>query len=129
MKPTTVVSVTIFTVLSLASVLVSSAPFKVHLVNVSCFFLAFVIGAVTAERYKNFMHRLFTWLLFGAAGLLLWDGMSALVIVKAEFFMGWHSKYPMGLAGILVLHFWVGLICRFLPFNKQRQSTPTARLL
>ena len=129
MKPTTVVSVTIFTLLSLASVAVSGAPFKVHLVNVSCFSLAFVVGAVAAERYKNFMHRLFTWLLFGASGLLLWDGLSALVIVKAELFMGWYLKYPMGLAGILVLHFLVGFICRFKPFNKQRQPTPTARLL
>jgi len=129
MKPATVVSVAIFTVLSLASVAVSGAPFKVHLVNISCFFLAFVVGAVASERYKNFMLRLFTWLFFGASGLLLWDALSALVIVKAEFFMGWYLKYPIGLVGILLLHFGVWLVCRFRPFNKQRQPTRTARLL
>ena len=120
MKPITVASVTIFTVLSLASVAVSGAPVKVHLVDVSCFFLAFVAGAFAAERYKNFMTMLFTWLLLGVVGLLLWDSLSALVIIKAEFFMGWYIKYPMALTGILVLHFFVGLICRFWPFNKQR---------
>ena len=129
MKSTTVVSVAIFTVLSLASVAVSGAPFKVHLVNVSCFFLAFVLGAVAAERYKNSINKPVTWLLCGAVGLLLWDGLSALVIVKAEFFMGWYLKYPIGLVGILLLHFLVWLVCRFGPFNKQRQPTRTAQLL
>ncbi|WP_189484276.1 hypothetical protein [Alishewanella tabrizica] len=129
MKPTTVVSVSIFAMLSLTSVLVSGAPLKVHLVNIFCFFLAFVVGAVAAERYKNSMNRLVIWLLSGAAGLLLWDGLSALVIVKAEFFMGWYLKYPIGLLGILLLHFLVWLVCRFWPFNKQRQPTRTAQLL
>ena len=129
MKPTTVVSIAIFTVVSLASIAVSGAPFKVHLVNVSCFFLAFVVGAVAAERYKNSINKSVTWLLCGVTGLLLWDGLSALVIVKAEVFMGWYLKYPIGLLGILFLHFLVWLICRFWPFNKQRQPTRTAQLL
>jgi hypothetical protein len=123
MKPTVVSSFTIFAVLSALSVALSGAPAKVHVVNIGCFFVAFVVGTVMAERRAGNLIGYIIWVLLGAVGLLLWDILSSFVVVKAEIFMGWYVLYPLGLVGLLALQLLALATSKLQPFNKFRQGT------
>lgn len=123
MKPTVVASFSIFTVLSAFSVALSGAPARVHAVNIGCFFVAFVAGTILAERRAGNLPDHVIWLLLGAVGLLLWDILSAFVVVKAEVFMGWYVLYPLGLVGLVILQLLARATSKFQPFNKFRQGT------
>lgn len=123
MKPTVAASFTIFAVLSAFSVVLSGAPARVHVVNISCFFVAFVAGTVLAERRAGNLPGYVIWVLLGAVGLLLWDILSAFVVVKAEVFMGWYVLYPLGLVGLVALQLLARATSKLQPFNKFRQGT------
>lgn len=123
MKPTVAASFTLFAVLSAFSVALSGAPARVHAVNIGCFFVAFVVGAVLAERRAGNRPGYIIWLLVGAVGLLLWDILSAFAVVKAEVFMGWYVLYPLGLVGLVVLQLVAVATSKLQPFNKFRQGT------
>ncbi len=123
MKPTVAASFTLFAVLSAFSVALSGAPARVHAVNIGCFFVAFVVGTVLAERRAGNLPGYIIWLLVGAVGLLLWDILSAFAVVKAEVFMGWYVLYPLGLVGLVVLQLVAVATSKLQPFNKFRQGT------
>ncbi|MEX1215548.1 hypothetical protein [Saccharospirillum sp.] len=123
MKSTVAASFTLFVVLSVLSLVVSGAPLRVNAVNIGCFFVAFVVGTVLAERRSVGLPGYVIWLLLGAVGLLLWDLLSALVIVKAEVFMGWYIIYPLGLVGLMALQLLAVAISRLQIFKKFRQGT------
>ncbi|WP_157960438.1 hypothetical protein [Marinimicrobium alkaliphilum] len=123
MKPTVAASFTLFVVLSVLSVALSGAPARVHAVNIGCFFVAFVVGTVLAERRAGNLPGYVIWLLVGGVGLLLWDILSAFAVVKAEVFMGWYVLYPLGLAGLVVLQLVAVASSKLQPFNKFRQGT------
>ncbi|WP_226647318.1 hypothetical protein [Microbulbifer variabilis] len=122
MNPTIVTSFLFFIVLSLGSITLSGAPAKVHVVNVVCFFVAFVLGTVVAEKRLSNLPAYIIWLMAGLVGLFSWDVVSSLVIVKAEIFMGWYILYPAGLLGILCLQILARAASKSGPFNKQRQG-------
>ncbi len=94
-----------------------------HAVNIGCFFVAFVVGTVLAERRAGNLPGYVIWLLVGGVGLLLWDILSAFAVVKAEVFMGWYVLYPLGLAGLVVLQLVAVASSKLQPFNKFRQGT------
>ncbi len=123
MKPTVIASFTIFAVLSALSVALSGAPAKVHVVNIGCFFLAFVAGTVLAERRVGNRRHYVIWMLSSAVGLLLWDILSSFVVVKAKIFMGWHVLYPLGLVGLVALQLLALTTSKLQPFTKFRQGT------
>lgn len=122
MNPTIVVSFLFFFVLSLSSIPLSGAPAKVHAANIVCFFVAFVLGTVIAEKRKGDLPIYVIWLVVGLVGLFAWDVVSSLVIVKAEVFMRWYILYPAGLLGILCLQILARVVGKLGPFNKQRQG-------
>lgn len=123
MKPTVAASFTFFAVLSVISVALGGAPARVHAVNISCFFVAFVGGAVLAERRVGNLPSYTIWLVLGVIGLLLWDLLSAFVVAKAEVFMGWYVLYPLGLVGLVLLQILALATSKLQPFNKFRQGT------
>jgi len=118
MNPTIVTSFLFFIVLSLVSLFISGAPVKVHTTNIICFFLAFFLGTVAAEKRLIDLPDYLIWLAAGLVGLFAWDLASSLIIVKAEVFMGWYILYPIGLLGILCLQFLARAIGKYGPFNK-----------
>ena len=123
MKPTVVASFTIVTVLSVLSVALSGPPAIVHAVNIGCFFVAFVVGTVLAERRTGNVPSYVIWVLLGTLGLLLWDILSSFVVVKAEIFMGWYILYPLGLVGLVALQLIAITTSKLQIFNKFRQGT------
>ena len=83
--------------------LVSGAPFRVWAVDAGSFALAFLVPAlVTAGR--EWKEAILWFLGFGLVGILLFDILSSIVIVKREFLMGWYVLYPVGLVALLGLH-------------------------
>jgi hypothetical protein len=93
----------VFLLLSVASLLFwRGAPLRVHVIDITAFFVAFVIPSVLAFDL-SLKKQLAIWLVGGTAGLFLWDIGSAYVIVKRELFMGWPILYPVGLGGLWLL--------------------------
>jgi hypothetical protein len=101
----------------------SGAPFKVHAVNMSALFLAFVIPSIIVN-IKNIKKPFYIWLLGSVIGILLWDTLSAFVIVKRELFMGWYIIYPIGITALVSLQLLVNYINGKLPYNKSFKPTP-----
>ena len=96
----------------------SGSPIKVHAANIFSFFIAFVLGTVAVEyRWFN-LSKLQTWLAFSILGLLVFDLLSALIIVKRELFMGWFVIYPVGITGLVLLQIVTSFLCGKLPYNK-----------
>ncbi|AWF82283.1 hypothetical protein BTJ40_16420 [Microbulbifer sp. A4B17] len=122
MNLTIITSFLFFVVLSLGSLFLSDAPAKVHAVNIACFFVAFFLGTVVAEKRPSDLPTYIIWLVAGLLGLFAWDVVSSLVIVKAGVFMGWYIIYPVGLLGILCLQIMARAASKFGPFNKKRQG-------
>lgn len=117
MKPAIVISFVIFLALSTASVLMSGAPAKVHLVSIASFFLAYFVGAYIAESGLIDKPKWLIWIAAGFVGLLGFDIFSSLVIVKRDFLMGWYVIYPGGLLGLLVLQLFAKWVA--IPYYKQ----------
>ncbi len=84
---------------------------RVHAVDISAFFIAFVVPGVLGFNL-SLKKQLVTWLVGGIIGLFLWDVGSAYVIVKRELFMGWPILYPLGLIGLCLLQVAVKCIDR-----------------
>jgi len=120
MNPTIITSLFFFLVLSLGSLFLSGAPAKVHAVNITCFFVAFVLGTVIAEKRPINLPSYVIWLVAGLLGLFSWDVVSSLVIVKAEIFVGWYILYPVGLLGILCLQIMARAAGKIGLINKQK---------
>jgi hypothetical protein len=70
MNPTIVASFLLFFVLSLGSIALSGAPAKVHAANIVCFFVAFFLGTVVAEKRKSDLPIYVIWLVVGLVGCL-----------------------------------------------------------
>lgn len=111
------ITMVVFLLLSLISVVMSGAPLKVHAVDVSALFIAFVISGLIANN-KETKKQYFVWLFGGVFGLLFWDVLSAYVIVKREIFMGWYIIYPVGLSALFILHSLVNYINKKLSYNQ-----------
>ena len=104
--------INIFLILSGLSLLFwSGAPVRVHAVDITAFFIAFVIPGLLAFNLSP-KKQLAIWFVGGVVGLFLWDVGSAYVIVKRELFMGWPILYPLGLLGLLILQITVKYIDR-----------------
>lgn len=110
-------TVVVFILLSLASIVISGAPLRVHAVNISALLIAFVIPSLIS-KYKANKKQIYIWLFGGIIGLLYWDVLSAFVIVKREIFVGWYIVYPAGIVAILFLQTLVKYINSKLPYNK-----------
>jgi hypothetical protein len=61
--------------LSVLSIAISGAPIRVHVVDISTLFIAFVIPGLIAFN-KEIKNQLSIWLLGAVIGLLLWDVLS-----------------------------------------------------
>ena len=110
-------TVIIFILLSLISLVISGAPLRVHAVDISALFIAFVLPGLFTNKKEN-KKQIYIWLFGGVVGLLYWDALSALVIGKREIFMGWYIVYPVGILAILLLQLLVKYINSKLPYNK-----------
>jgi len=86
---------TLFLLLSLVSIIISGAPDKVHLVDISTLFIAFVIPGLIGMN-KEYKSQFFVWVFGAVIGILYWDILSSYVIVKREIFMYWYIVYPVG---------------------------------
>jgi len=104
------------------SILISGAPFKVHVVDISALFIAFVIPGLIAST-KKAKRPIYIWLVGSIIGLLFWDVFSAYVIVKREIFMGWYFVYPIGVTMLVLLQLLVKYINSKIPYNKPLQGT------
>lgn len=110
--------------ISLVSIVMSGAPVRVHAVDISALFIAFVVPGVLAIN-KNNKKQFYIWLFGAVIGLLYWDVLSAYVIVKKEILMGWYIVYPAGVVVILLLQLLVKFINKILPYNNQlNQDAP-----
>ena len=96
----------------------SGAPIKVHAANMFSFFIAYVLATVAVEYRWFKLSKLQIWLAFSILGLVIFDVLSALVIAKRELFMGWFIIYPVGIAGLVLLHIVASYLCGKLPYNK-----------
>jgi len=96
-------TVVVFIVLSLVFIVVSDAPFKVHAVDISALFIAFVIPSLVINAVKE-KQQLYILLFCAVAGLLFWDILTAYIIVKRDVFMGWYVFYPVGFLVLFMLH-------------------------
>jgi hypothetical protein len=93
----------VFVLLSILSLLIwNGPPLRVHAVDITAFFFAFVVPGLLA-LYTGPKKEVIVWLLGGAVGIFLWDAGSALVMLKRELFMGWYVLYPLGLIGLVLL--------------------------
>lgn len=101
----------VFLLLSLISVVMSGAPLKVHAVDVSALFIAFVIPSVITNKNGS-KNPLLIWLLGSIVGILYWDIVAAYVIVKKELFMSWYIVYPVGISLIILLQITTKYISR-----------------
>lgn len=120
MNPTIITSFLFYILLSLVSILISGAPVRVHIANIVCFFIAFFLSTVAAEKRLIELPVYIIWLVVGLVGLFVWDVASSLVIFKAEVFMGWYIIYPIGLLGILCLQILACAIGEHGPFKKRQ---------
>jgi hypothetical protein len=93
----------IFLFLSLLSLLFwSGAPLRVHAVDITAFFIAFVIPGILGFNL-SLKKQLVIWFVGGIIGPFLWDVGSSYVVEKRELFMGWTILYPLGLIGLCLL--------------------------
>jgi hypothetical protein len=76
--------------------MISGAPPRVHAVDISTLFIAFVVPGLMGIN-KEYKSQLFVWLFGAAIGMLYWDIFSSYVIVKKEIFMYWYIVYPIGI--------------------------------
>ncbi|RHW74674.1 hypothetical protein [Colwellia sp. RSH04] len=123
MKSSIFISITIFSLLSFCSIYMSGAPIKVHAINIFSFFIAFVLATVAVEYRWFKLSKLQTWLAFSILGLVVFDVLSSLVIVKRELFMGWFIIYPVGIAGLVSLQILASFLCGKLPYKKINKDT------
>ena len=101
----------------------SGAPARVHAVDISALFIAFVVPGLIVKNKK----KLYIWLFGAVIGLLYWDVLSASVIVKREILMGWYIVYPVGAIAILLLQFITKYINSKLPYNKSFKTDAAKR--
>ncbi len=113
----------IFIIFSAISIAISGAPIRVHVVDISALFIAFVAPGFIA-RNKEIKTQFYIWLLGAVIGLFAWDILSAYIIAKREIFMGWFIIYPIGIVGLVLLQVAVKYINSKLPYNKASQPTP-----
>ena len=113
----TSITVIVFLLLSLAYVLTSGAPLRVHSVDIVAFAISFVVPGIVAQKQQT-VNPLVIWFAGGIFGIFFWDIGSAYVIVKRELFMGWSIVYPTGVVGLLLLQLLVKYISKKLLYNK-----------
>jgi hypothetical protein len=106
----------IFFILSVISIIISGAPIRVHIVDVSALFIAFAAPALIALN-REIKTQLCIWLLGAFVGVFIWDVLSAYVIAKREIFRGWYIVYPIGVLGLIILQTAIKYINAKLPYN------------
>ena len=83
--------------------LYGGAPLRVHLADALGLFLAFWIPALMMRSWKDLKERAFFFAAFVVFGTLVWDAVTASVIVKRDFLMGAAIVYPLFLVGCFAL--------------------------
>jgi hypothetical protein len=106
--------------------MISGAPARVHIVDISALFIAFVIPGLIAINKEN-KNQLYVWLFGAIIGLLYWNVLSSYVIVKREIFTGWYIVYPVGVIFLLLFQLVVKYINSKLPYNKSFKMDATKR--
>lgn len=81
----------------------SDAPPRVHLANALGLFLAFWVPALLIRSWKDLKARAVFFVGCAVFGTLVWDAVTAAVIVKREFLMGAAIVYPLFSAGCFAL--------------------------
>ena len=81
----------------------SDAPLRVHLANALGLLLAFWVPALLLRGWNDLKERAFFFAALVVAGTLVWDVVSASVIVKRDFLMGAAVVYPAALVACFAL--------------------------
>ena len=119
-----VITILVFLALSLVFITISEAPFKVHVVDISALFVAFVIPSIISIMKDN-KNQKYIWLVGATIGLLYWDILFSSVIVKRELFMGWYVIYPIGIGALYLLQIITMYAGNLLPYNKSLEKDAT----
>ena len=122
MKSIIITRLMIFFILSSVPIILSGASLKVHAVNIGCLFLSYFIPSVVAERYFYIKPKMLAWIVGGLIGLVIFDTLSSMVIVKREFLMGWYIIYPVGIFWLVVLQLLTGRLSKLLSYNKKNKA-------
>ncbi len=85
------------------SYIYSDAPLRVHLADALGVALAFWIPAMMVRSWNDLKERVLFFAAFVVGGTLIWDVVTAVVIVKRDFLMGGVIVYPLFLIGCFTL--------------------------
>ena len=116
------ITVGVFLLLSIVSIIFYGAPFRAHAVDITALFIALLIPKFITKNKEN-KKQIYIWLLCGVIGILYWDVLSSFVIVKKEIFMGWYIIYPFGIVAILLVQAIIKFINKKLPYNNKLKAT------
>ncbi len=94
----------LFILFSLASLLISDAPMRVHAIDISGLFIGYVLPALLTTQ-RPVRQALVIWLSGAIIALLFLDIGLAWAISKRAPFTGWHLLYPGGILAFILLQF------------------------
>lgn len=117
-----IISTIAFMLISTVSVLTSSAPLKVHAVNIFSLAIALPITTLIAKKAKSFQQTFMILLIGSLLAIITIDYLSSIVIVKRTMFMGWYFLYPAGLLILIGLNAACIYVSSKLPYNKAKHS-------
>jgi len=106
-----IITVIVFILLSIISLYMSGAPLKVHAIDISALFIAFVIPNIVSYK-KDIKKSFYIWLLGSIIGIFYWDVLTSYAIVKKEIFMWWYIIYPVCILSIMLLQIIIKYINR-----------------
>ena len=84
-------------------IMYSDAPARVHLADAVGVILAFWIPALMVRSWSDLKARALFFAAIVVVGTIVWDVVSAQVVVKREFMTGAGIVYPLSLVGCFAL--------------------------